>query len=714
MKNYSTAQQLSAQMEHGLAVFQQMLGSRDEKAQRDYGFIPGLDMNQHCQALQTYTEKLRAGVFQLMFTGIFNAGKSTLINALLRKDVLKRSINPETAVVTQIIFGHKEKAVIVMKKTDPQTGKPIEKEMSLEAFFEVMRVSQEDPAKFVDVDKAVLYLNQDGIGGNTVQLVDSPGTNNSQQDTEAARSFAKTASAIVYLINATAAFEAEDKAYIAKHYANKQLQNLFFVINRFDTLNEQEQHDLKVRVPEQLREVFARKDGSFDQALFNRRVFYTNSYGSLNTRLGKPAARIMGHEIYVKDEETGVPQFEEALEKFLTSDGRDKAAFQFCMPHLASTYLAAENEINRIMDRYRADLSKLIADKERIEANEEKCRNILNAILDSCRNTIRRIVDDGRREYTSTVNRINTGWDKHFAGTELRFGFTKMISLVGNKIVGMFNEERAQNDLKKMMAPFTKAVNDYVSSELGKMEKTMETNVRTRLAELDESISAQASLLDSLELPISMSDIVDSLLTAFHVKPIDAGKGVKNNTNLFQVLMGAVMLDPDTIAIGTTGEAKNSTAIVQTLVKNVMEFVAWFSVWPIGVSMLVARFIQMVREGRHAGNSGAKNMLNGMRQTIINDLTSKEDRFATGLEEKMAVILRAGITMTGDIESMLKDYARKLEEAIAAINSNASAAGIEEQRTNQIKAKLYETLGDLYQLLYGEKLTSEKLQKLAN
>lgn len=400
MKNYSTAQQLSAQMEHGLTVFQQMLGPRDEKAQRDYGFIPGLDMNQHCQVLQTYKEKLREGVFQVMFTGSFTSGKSTLINALLRKDVLKTSILPVTAVVTQIICGHEEKAVIVMKKTDPETGKPIEKEMSLEDFFEVMRVSQEDSAKFVDVDHAVLYLNQDGIGGNTVQLVDSPGTNNSFADTEAARSFAKTASAIVYLINATCDFDESDKAYIAEHYANKQLQNLFFVINRFDSLSEQAQHDLKVRAPQQLREVFARKDGSFDQALFNRRVFYTNSYGSLNTRLGKPAARIM-----LKDEETGVPQFEEALEKFLTSDGRDKAAFQFCMPQLARMYLAAENEINRIMERYRTNLSKPMADKERIEATEEKYRNILNAILDSCRNTSRRIVDDGRREYVSTMSR---------------------------------------------------------------------------------------------------------------------------------------------------------------------------------------------------------------------------------------------------------------------------------------------------------------------
>lgn len=714
MKNYSTTQELSKKMEDGLTVFQLMLGPKNAKAMED-GFIPGLDMNQHCQVLQTYTEKLREGVFQLMFTGHFNSGKSTLINALLRKEILRMAITAETAVISKVIFGHKEKAVIVAKKTDPRTGKPERKEMTLKAFFELMRVSQTEPEKFTWVDHAVLYLEQEGIGGNTVQLVDSPGTNNSQADTEAAHSFAKTASAIVYLINATTPFVQEDKKYIAEHYANKQLQNLFFVINHIDSLSNDALHDLKEHsVPQQLRAVFTRKDGSFDSELFNQRVFYTNAYGSLQTRQGKPAARFMGQDFFMKDEDTGVPQFEDALEEFLTSDGRDKAAFQSYMPHLANMYLAAEAEIDRIMKRYSADLNKLTADKDKIQANAEKCRGILNAILDSCKIAVRRIIDDGRREYASTVNRIDAGWQKHFANSNLRFGIWKMVLIAANKIVSMMDEEKAKKQLEETMKPFSEAVNAYVASELKKMETTMSQNVRTRLTELDQDISRQAALLDALELPLSIADITDSLATAFHVTPVNAEKGVKNNTNLFQVLMGAIMLDPETAAAGISGTTSNGSAIVQTLAKNVVEFIAWYVVaWPIGIAMLVGRIVQMIRQGSAAGKNGAQQMLDGMRDAVVSDLRAKEDRFASGLEDKMAVILRAGNTMTGDIQSMLDDYTQKLDEAISAINGNASAAEVEKQRTGCIRDKLYETLSELYQLLYNEKLTPEKVRTLA-
>lgn len=715
MTNYSTAQQLSAQMEHGLTVFQRMLGLKNANARRENGFVPGLDMNQHCQVLQTYTEKLREGVFQLMFTGHFDSGKSTLINALLRKPILRTAITAETAVITKVIFGHEEKAVVIAKKTDPRTGKPERKEMTLKEFFELMRVSQEEPEKFTWVDHAALYLSQDGIGGNTVQLVDSPGTSNSQADTEAARSFAKTASAIVYLINATTPFVQEDKKYIAEHYANKQLQNLFFVINHIDSLDDNALRDLKEQsVPQQLRAVFARKDGSFDRELFNRRVFYTNAYGSLQTRQGKPAARFMGQDFFMKDEDTGVPQFEKALEEFLTSDGRDKAAFQSYMPHLANMYLAAEAEIDRIMERYSADLNKLTADKDKLQANEEKCRRILNAILDSCKTAVRRIIDDGRREYVSTVNRIDAGWQKHFVNADIRFGFRDMVSLVISKLMGIIDEQKAQAQLESTMKPFADAVNAYVSSEMTKMEVTMANNVRTRLAELDEAISLQAAQLDSLELPLSIADIAASLSTVFYVNPVNPEKGVKNNTNLFQVLMGAILLDPETIALGTTGSASNGTVIVQSLVKNVVEFVAWYVVaWPIGIAMLAGRLVQIVRQTHTAGGTGAQKILDGMRQAVVDDLRAKEDRFASGLEDKMAVILRAGNTMTGDIQSMLDDYAQKLDEAINAINGNASAAEIERQRTDCIRDKLYETLSELHQLLYSEKLTPEKVRALA-
>ena len=87
-----------------MQVCADMLGKRDESKKSRYGFVPGLDELETAKSLQTRIDTIRKGIFQVMFTGCFNAGKSTLINALIKRDVLKTGITPETAVLTKIIF----------------------------------------------------------------------------------------------------------------------------------------------------------------------------------------------------------------------------------------------------------------------------------------------------------------------------------------------------------------------------------------------------------------------------------------------------------------------------------------------------------------------------------------------------------------------------------------------------------------------------------
>lgn len=712
MDNYVGTKELAAQMEKGLQTFMDMMGPVSADRKGTYQFVPGLGLTQHSRMLQSYSDKLREGVFQLMFTGCFSCGKSTIINALMRRPILRMAINPETAVITKIVFGDKEKAVLTMREVDHSSGEAIQKEMTLDEFFELARVSQEDPDKFKNVSHAVIYLDQEGIGGRMVQFVDSPGTQNSQADSEVARAFIKQANAIVYMINATTPFVQEDKEYIATHFAGRQMQNLFFVINRIDGVNDEELEGLKRNVRKQLTGVFARADGSFDEQLFQKRVFYTNAYGALQTRQGLPAARFMGQAIYVKDEDTGVPQFEAALAEFLTSDGRDKAAFQAYMPRLAGMYAAAEDEIEKILARYREDVGKLESDQKKIKANEEKYRRVLQAIVDSCKNTVRGILEDARREYQSTVNRINAGWNKHFKDADVKFGFGQMASMIGNKVQSLFNEEKAKANFEKLMKPFSDAVKAYVDQEMGKMEGAIERSLNLRMAELEQAIKQQTALLDALDLPISTEDIVASLAHAFHID-VDTQGGMKNNTKLFQVFAGIVAMDPAMIGKGTTG-GNTARMLGELLLKEAVEFVAWFVVaWPLGIAMLVARLIQIIREGNASRSDSAMKMLDGMRETVVSNLMRNEDQYVTGLEGKLAVILRAGTTMTQGIQSVIQDYEKQIAGAIQALKANKDAADGEEKRTAAVRKTLLDTFNSLSQALYGKKMTAEEIRKLA-
>ena len=57
--------------------------------------------------------EFREGLFQVLFTGVFTAGKSTTLNALMHQKLLFVSINPATPVITRIVNGEDSEEAIV-------------------------------------------------------------------------------------------------------------------------------------------------------------------------------------------------------------------------------------------------------------------------------------------------------------------------------------------------------------------------------------------------------------------------------------------------------------------------------------------------------------------------------------------------------------------------------------------------------------------------
>ena len=715
MNNYGNTKELSQKVLEGMTVYSDMLGAKDESKKTQYNFVPGLGMSANSAVLEQQKEKLKEGVFQVLFTGGFSAGKSTMLNALMRRDILRVSINAETAIVTKIVFEKAEKIIVYMKENDSNTGRSLKKEMSIEDFFEEYRVDQDNADKFKMVDYAVLQLEQEGIGGNMVQLVDSPGTENSDADTLAAREFAKKADAVVHMINATQPFQQADKEYIASHYGGQHMENLFFVINRFDCVQENDIPELKKNVREQLSNVFTKQDGSFNEKLFNERVFYTNAYGALMARTGKKV-KIMGMEVAIDEKNTGVPEFENALAKFLTDDGRDCKAFQSYLPRMAGMYLAANQEIDKIMSVYNMREDELIANKEKLEDNTNEYALLLEQIREACRSAVSGILEDARTEYGRCVNRISTDWDSYFTNTKVDFKFGQMMGLAFDKVTGIFSKDEAAKQLKmeKRMKPLSDAVNGYISPELKKLGPSLEISVKKRMKTLENQLNLLTQKLKNMDSPLSYDDITRNLMSAFHMDTSEMIGDAKVDANLFQIILGAIALDPETIGKGVSGSSSNSSVIIATIIKSITEFIALYVVaWPIGIAMLVARLVQMIKEGNATRKSTAQQVLKGMRDSTINALKMNEKNFIMELENQLSVITRGGVTMTDSIQLQVDDYAKQLDDALADLSSNTAAAAIEKQRTNNIQVTLLNTLKKLYRLLNGRELTEDMIKELA-
>lgn len=149
---YEQQQELVQKVTDKMQICADMLGPRDESKTQKYGFVPGLDEKELAKSLNTRIETIKQGIFQVMFTGCFSSGKSTIINALIRRDILKTGATPETAVITKIFFNYPgtEKVVIYKRDQVEADGQPSNETMNdLKEFFEEYHVDRNDLEKFL-------------------------------------------------------------------------------------------------------------------------------------------------------------------------------------------------------------------------------------------------------------------------------------------------------------------------------------------------------------------------------------------------------------------------------------------------------------------------------------------------------------------------------------------------------------------------------------
>ena len=701
MEIYAKQQQLMDEVCETIASFRTLIAPKNESKEAEYGFIPGMNnMQNEVKQLDDHLHTLREGIFQVLFTGGFSAGKSTLLNALMRKELLKTSINAETAVITKIVFNADEKVTVYMKQVD-EKGQPITKEYTVDDFFKEYRVDQENSKKFEDVEYVQLQQKQDGIGGSLVQLVDSPGTSNSDTDTEMARKFAQQASAIVYLINATQPFTDDDKKYIKSHYAGRGLKNLFFVINRYDSVQPSAQEELKNNVLKQLHDVFT-VNGQFDQKLFERRVFYTNAYGSCNTRLGRETETPYG-SFKIDDAKTGVPDFEKALGEFLTDDNRDKATLAAYVPKLATVYTVAKSKTAEELEQYAAGKAELERQRDELNGSIERVDRILSGVQASCKNIAADIVRDIKRDYEGYVDAIARDWDAHFSDKDVLKGI-KFSTLDFIKVATTKDQAKKE----KLTEPIQKAVKEYVESKQDVLSKNVEQSIKANVAKLENSLNNYQKQLEDLNCPIDISEILSNMSVLL-------GNGTTDATDIkingFQVVLGIIGGDLEIIADGVSGNKSNMQAIVNSIVKNVLEYIALYVVaWPIGIAMLVGLLWKTIRGIRQAGNTGVQQILCGMKKSVVDELYNGKAKVAVDAEQKAGgAIIRAGETFSTAFKTELSGYQKSFEDMIANLNSKSFNLSTEEERTKKLLEKMVELISHISLLTTGNALSESEV-----
>ena len=344
MDNYNKLKNLSQNIQHYLSIYADMIGTLAPEKESVYGFIPGLGMDIEAQSLRNQMEKINDGIFQVLFIGPFRAGKSTLINALVRKEILPTTLNVNPGAIYKIVFGWDEHCV-----------------------------NREN------VDRVVLHQSQEGIAGEFVQFIESPLVMEDGRYCPRAQHFIESADAIVYVIDLIRPFGLDERVFIARYCANRHMRNIFFVLNKFDQLNTKGKDIIKQAAPKYLKDVFTDTKGRFDEKLFNNRVFYAEAYHSLCARMGRKVETRSG-VMSCDDSVTGVPELEKALVEYLTSHAHIEKIFRGYMSQIENVYVGALNRIKTILDDYRLSLDSELK-CQNLDAEIERTNSIKNILL---------------------------------------------------------------------------------------------------------------------------------------------------------------------------------------------------------------------------------------------------------------------------------------------------------------------------------------------
>ena len=339
----------------------------------DLGTSVGEDTQARGTRLRSMADHLLNDSFNLMIVGEFKRGKSTLINAMLGKQLLPAKVAPCTAVITQVHYGEREVARLFFQ--DP-------KRLPLE-------VLAADLKKYVVIDDGTAesgrvrnteYSRMEvyaplALCRNGVTVTDSPGLNEHETRTDVSLRFLTEADALLLVLNCEQALSSTELNFVRDTLGQygHDIRNVFVVWNRYEAVRDSEDDD---------RDLRARSRTFLEPVVGgSSRVFYVSALEALKGRHNNNAELV---------QRSGLPGFERALEGFLTSErgslklrnplGAATVALRELGPAMDRRRLLMQADLGPLQQRYdgaRPKLEKLAKDREKIRRRIEMARDDL-------------------------------------------------------------------------------------------------------------------------------------------------------------------------------------------------------------------------------------------------------------------------------------------------------------------------------------------------
>ena len=283
-----------------------------------------LNMKNFTEKLKAVKGKISGDTFKIQIVGNFKNGKSTFINSFLGENILPAYARPCTAVINEVKYGEKKRAVLYFRNPLP---KELPIELSPEAASHIKKYSSgkaippleipydkiedyviipmgKDPKDMLlesPYEKVELYWPLDLLS-NGIEIIDSPGLNEHATRTKVTMDYINKTDAIIFVLNATSLCSMDEMSFIKNNLKEQGFDDLFFVINRFDLIPENERERMKK---------FAKKQLSGLTSFGDDGLFFVSAKQALD-------GKITGNRELL--DASCLPAFEKYLSDFLTKN----------------------------------------------------------------------------------------------------------------------------------------------------------------------------------------------------------------------------------------------------------------------------------------------------------------------------------------------------------------------------------------------------------
>ena len=222
-------------------------------------FFAAQDKAGNVAAIQKHRKSIEEGLFSIVLIGEFSAGKSTFLNALMRKRILPSYTRETTATVNFLRHTSKavsgEKGIVYYRDGHTQTVP----DLSVETLKKFVTVSGDGDGKTVaeTTERVDLFLDSQFLEDG-VELVDSPGLNGITENLEEiTRQQIKESHASIFMFSADRPGSKTD--FETLRDLREQCSRIFIVLNKIDMIKGENEDETVATVVEHLKESYGKQ-----------------------------------------------------------------------------------------------------------------------------------------------------------------------------------------------------------------------------------------------------------------------------------------------------------------------------------------------------------------------------------------------------------------------------------------------------------------------